>query len=396
MIEGHTLVVPTYNRAELLGRLVSYYRAASPGMRILVLDSSRPEIVERNAGMLSGHADSVVHAIFPDTTPMATKLARGLDRVDTPYASFCADDDLVFLPGLHAAVEYVEQHADHVCAHGLYLNFQTAGNDVMLMREYAGPGNDASHAGARIFRLCQRYESLFYAVFRSPHLRAITRAVSELPTLHYQELLQSVAALVVGKVARIPMLYGARQSCPPAQPERDKWQTYYWFADDPTEFMAHYCTYRAAVWAFYDAHAGSPKLDRGAFERMMDLSHAVYFSAGCPPAYFFSKLQEQWPQDPFFKSTQDDLFACLRPTEAQQVARAAAGWVARLQRSWRTKRRGMARAEAEASLEALNAQIAAVCRTPWVCKLPPGLAWLPRSPEFQACYLELCRYLDRP
>ena len=394
MIEGHTLVVPTYNRTELLGRLVRHYCSSSPGMRILVLDSSRADVMERNKTALAQCGGSVSHLAFPDTTPFALKLAQGLESVETPYASFCADDDLVFLPGLRSAIDYLANHADYVCAHGLYLNFQTSGHDVMLMREYAGPGNDAEHPGARIFRLCQRYESLFYAAFRTPDLRTITRAVALMPTLHYQELLQSVAALILGKVARVPLIYGARQSCPPAQPERDKWQTYYWYADDPAEFLAHYRDYRDAVWTFFAEHCRGVSLTRTAFDRTMDLAHTVYFSAGCPPEYFYSKLQEYFPQDSFNKPARDDLLAQLRPVDPAPTQRKVMGAWLRWQRARLARLRASRRSEAASALQALDARVASESRTPWHCKLPAGLAWLPQSEAFQASYVELCRYLD--
>src|SRR5262249_42353188 len=157
------------------------------------------------------------HAVFEDTLPMAVKVERGLALVETPFVSLCADDDLVFADGLREGIEFLERHVDYVCAHGLYLNFQEAGDhEVHLMREYAGAGNDASHPGARIFRLFQRYELLFYAVFRTADLREISAGAAAMPTLHFQELFQSVAALIKGKVHRFPTLYGARQSCPAA------------------------------------------------------------------------------------------------------------------------------------------------------------------------------------
>src|SRR5262249_20165653 len=145
-------------------------------------------------------------------------------------------------------------HRDYVSAHGLYLNFRVAGSQVHLTSEYSGPGNEAENPARRIFALCQRYESLFYAAFRTPELQAIVGAATALPTLHFQELFQSVAALVKGKVRRFRSFYGARQSCDPAEPGRDRWQTYYWFADDPAEMVAHYRAYRREVLSFYRGH----------------------------------------------------------------------------------------------------------------------------------------------
>jgi len=407
MIEGHTLVIPTYNRPELLRRLVRYYCTRAGRANLLVLDSSTPKVAEQNANALSAYGESVRHVVFPGTAPMAFKLSRGLPLVQTSYASFCGDDDFVFPGGLREAVAFLEGHPDHVCAHGLYLNFRQEGHDVHLIREYAGPGNDARHPGARIFRLFQKYESLFYAAFRTSDLRDIFSAVAALPTLHYQELFQSVAALIKGKVQRFPRLYAARQSCSPAEPERDKWQTYYWFADNPAEVLDHYRSYRDEVWKFYEAHGSTPRLDKDAFVRALDLAHAVYFSAACPPEYFHSVLQPYWPEDPYLEVADVDLFDRLRsPGRAssreagEATPRGRPGTPAGPQKWSAAWARAALRFAPSAALAAprlarLNHQVQRTCRSPWKCRLPVRLRWLAGVEDFRKFYFELCRYLDQ-
>ncbi len=371
-------------------------------MNLLVLDSSKPGIAQENALTVSLSGMPARHVIYPGTTPMAAKLAQGLELVETTYASFCADDDLVFLPGLQEAIAFLEGHPDYVSAHGLYLNFQRQGNNINIMSEYAGPGNEANHAGARIFRLFQKYESLFYAVFRTRDLRQIFSAVSVLPTLHYQELFQSVAAVLKGKVKRFTTLYAGRQSCDPAEPERDKWQTYYWFSDNPGEVLEHYRIYCGALWNFYETHCTAPGFDRDAFFRVLDLSHAVYFSAGCPARYFHDRLQSLWPGDCYLEAGRMDLMDGLgRPAGMPRrqfcwqldshVIQASAdqkyplslllwcGWLA---------------VRTAPALMLLNREAAQTCATPWKCKLPWELRWLAATPEFRSAYLEFCFYLD--
>jgi glycosyltransferase domain-containing protein len=387
MTNGHTLVIPTYNRPALLKRLVQYYHKRAWPMKLLVLDSSKAKVTEENAKALSLFGESVRHIVFPGTTPVAAKFSQGLDLVQTPYASFCGDDDLVFQQGLQTAIAFLQDHTDYVCAHGLYLNFRQEGHVVHLMREYAGPGNEATHPGARIFRLLQKYESLFYGVFRTTDLRDIFSAVASVPTLHYQELFQSVAALIKGKVKRFPRLYAARQSCPPAEPKREKWQTYHWFADNPAEVLDEYRAYCGELWKFYEAHGTAPRLDKKAFFKTLDLAHAVYFSAGCPPEYFHSVLQQHWPEDPYHKIANMDLFDQLRSPvsrDGPDIVRMLAVMRHVLWAIWSAP-----------SLARLNHNVKKTCRTPWKCRLHLPLWWLATVPEFRSSFLELCHYLDQ-
>lgn len=399
---NHTLVIPTYNRPEHLRRLIRYYRTRAPSMRLLVLDSSLPAVVEDNARMISGSGTSARHVIYPDTTSLAVKLARGLELVDTAYASICADDDLVFPDALQQAVTFLDDHPDHVGAHGLYLNCRRQDNNIHVTSEYAGPGNEAGHAGARIFRLLQKYESLFYAVFRAGDLREILLAMSKLGTVHYQELFQSAAAVIRGKIRRFATIYAVRQSCEPAQPGREKWQTHSWFADNPGEVFEGYRIYCEALWNYYEKHGATPRLDRDAFSRVMDLSHAVYFSAGCPPRYFHERLQDLWPADDYLAAGRVDLMDGLgRPR-----------YMPRRHMSWQLDSHvyqmppgqkypfsfllwcGWLALRAAPSLFLLNRHVRQTCPVAWQCRLPWELRWLATTPVFRLAYFEFCEYLD--
>jgi glycosyltransferase domain-containing protein len=386
----HTIVIPTYNRPQLVARLVAYYARREPRLNLLVLDSSRPEVVDENARSLRSLGGLVRHLAFPQTLPMVGKIANGLGEVATPFVSLCGDDDIVFPDGLREATAFLGRHQDYVSAHGLYVNFRIAGHEVHLMREYSGAGNEAEHPGQRIFSLCENYESLFYAAFRTPDLQRIAAAATALPTLHFQELFQSIAALITGKVKRFPKFYGGRQSCEPAEPERDKWQTYYWFADDPAEFLNHYGAYRDEVWRFYQAHGTAPGLDRNALFRVLDLAHAVYFAGGCPPDYFMSRLQGFWPEAAKAPTVRRDLLHEIRPHNAHRELRRALRLFNFLRRRFGRR----ARSRWASDIAELDRSVGQSYRAPWSCKLPRGLEWLAAVPDFRRAYGELCLYLD--
>jgi glycosyltransferase domain-containing protein len=405
-VKQHTLVIPTYNRPALVRRLAGYYVGRVPELSILVLDSSRPEVAAENASALAALGGPVRHVAYPDTMPPGAKIAAGLALVQTPYVSLCADDDLVFPGGLREAIAFLEGHSDYVCAHGLCLNFRQDGTDVHIAREYAGPDNDAKHPGARIFRLLQKYESLYYAVFRTADMRDVFSALATLPELAFQELLQSVAALIKGKVRRFSEFHAVRQSGPAAQSDRDKWQTYYWFANDPGEVMEHYRAYRDAVWRFYEAHGAIPRMAQADFCRALDLAHAVYLASGCPPEYFYSVLQPHWPEDPYrpigwLAGARQARYGRLLNWTGFGGSRADADMLDSLRRPAGLPPALGALAElwrfacSVPGNVLLASKVHAACRTSWKCRLSPGIFWLSALPKFRDSYVELCRYLDR-
>jgi glycosyltransferase domain-containing protein len=377
----HTFIIPTYNRPQLVQRLVRYYASHAPSHTLLVLDSSAPDVMEANARIIGSLGDRVRYVPFSQTLRPFLKWVRGIELVDTPFASFCADDDLIFPDAMDRSLDFLEANPDYSTAHGLYLGFRQSGEDVHLAPEYAGPGDELSSAEARIFRLLQRYESLFYGVFRTADLLDVFNAMKAIESSVFQELFQSVATVICGKVKRLPIFYGARQSGPPAEPRREKWQTHYWFADDPEELVQQYRHYCDDVWQFALRRSEGTKLERARFYRALHLAHATYFSAGCPPEHFFSALKEHWPGDAYEDVRRLDMLESLAP--GREVLRCAAYW------------RGFAwRRVQQLSLAIGRLRLSAGGASRWKCHLPLELHWLPHNAMFRQKWRQLCRYLE--
>lgn len=388
-----TVVIPTYNRHDHLSRLVSYYSGQTMPVTFLVLDSSLPDVVEANRATIAGCDARFRHHVFPSTTPVAAKLAEGLTHVSTPYCAFCADDDLVFGIGLESALQFLRDHPEHVCADGIYLNYRLRpGNAIQLQIEYASGGIELSHPVARVFRLYQRYESLFYGVFRTRDLATIFSSVRAVPSLHYQELFQATAALLLGRSHRLPVFYAARQHGDPADPTRDKWQTFYWYVDDRGEFYEHYLAYREALWRFYVEETPAPHLGHEDFTRAMDFSHTMFFGLNVPPAYLHSALKELWPADAFqnLQAQPNDIFDVLKPERRRRWEGRITAWMGRL-------REKMEAYDRHTVVKSLDVEIRQSSRTPWKCWiLMPELQWLAGVPEFRGAYRELCKYMEHP
>lgn len=382
----HTVVIPTYNRPQLVLRLARYYAGRAPWLKLLVLDSSRAAVAGENAQALARLGPAVRHVPYPDTTQPAAKIAAGLALVETPYASLCADDDLVFPHGLRAAIDFLEGHPDYVAAHGLCLNFRQDGHDVHLGREPAGRDNDSADPGARILRQLQQYESLYYAAFRTADLRDLFSGMVRLKTLAFQELFQALGAVIRGKVRRFPAFHTLRQSVAPAHPERDNWQSYDWFARDPEEFIAHYRAYRDELCAFYEAQPDAPRRDRPGLYKLLDRAHAAYLSAGASAERFYSALQVDGPREPARKSeapsilnlSSTDLLDTLRTPAGVESSRSARAAAALWYFAWAIPGHVLLRSQAGA----------------WRCRLSKRVLWLAAKPEFRASFAELCRYLE--
>ena len=407
--ENHTLFIPTFNRPDHLQRLIQYYRTQAPSMCLLVLDTSQPEIAQRNGTWLSSLGNAVSHKIYPQSMMLMRKLNEGLTLVKTPYVSFCADDDVIFPTGIRAAISFLHHNRSYSTAHGVYLNFRVSEHDVLLNSEYTGESITDEAAGARIFALCQKYESLFYAVYRTADARKTFSFLVAISTTHYQELFQSAATLILGKAKRLPVFYGARQSGPPAQADLDKWQTFHWFADNPSEVLDSYTTYRSLLWDYYQMHGAKPQLVQQQFLTALDLAHAVYFSAGCSPEYFFSRLQPLWPSEQYLRRGRLDTLPEARKLlyvkrhfwPGRQQANDILDQMRLSSRLGAWSRDGLVgglrflfqTAMGCVVLLGMRARFAIAARQILQCHLPGHLVWMAGRKSFRDAYKELCVYL---
>lgn len=392
----HTLIVPTFNRPAFLKQITTHFTGIRKNMNLLVLDSSCPEVIEKNSAMLRTLIPSPKHIIYPHDIPPATKLAAGLREVKTPYVSICGDDDLVFPDGLQEALDFLDSHPEHACAHGLYLNLVEDNFNVHITIEYSGGSIEAVHPGWRIFQLLEKYEALFYAVFRTEDLARIFAEVSQIPSLHYQELFLAVATLIKGKAHRFPRFYAVRRSCPPAQPNRDHWESHSWFGENRVEYLQHYLAYRDALLKFYDSNIQSSSSERDFFSKVLDMTHTMYFSIGFPNYARFI-LENTWPSD-LMGVYRRDILKTIEPGRLKHPNPKIGTIEALLQRLCQRLSRVLAMKLPEqdhaATLAELNKEIQSSSKIPWTCHLPSELLWLAENSDFRATYQELCQYLD--
>src|SRR5690348_5917025 len=162
-ISRYTLVIPTYNRPEELDRLLRFLAWQKAQFKILVLDSSQPEVKERNASYARQLGLDLRIEQFDSRMPPWEKFWRGTQKVQTEFASLCADDDLLLVCSIEPLVRYLEEHPDFSIAHGWYFNFYLTAALGLTRVVYRGAPVDDDDPIERLHMLLCRYEALTYA-----------------------------------------------------------------------------------------------------------------------------------------------------------------------------------------------------------------------------------------
>ncbi len=290
-LNKHTLLIPTYNRPEMLGPLLA--QLATANLRIIILDSSNEEAKKANRQIVSKYS-TIYYQAFPSEIAACEKCLEGLSLTKTPYVSFLADDDLVFPDGLAACVKMLHNSPNAIAAQGIYLNFifqQAFPHHIDLSVEYACDSIQAGQAGGRLFQLLSFYESPMYAVYRTHVLQEI---FSQILSLYqkgnlegcFLELFQAVAAVMAGNILRIPNIYYARRGGVPSHDIHKNCHPAFWMGKNPKEFFNAYFLYRQAVLQWWQERENV--LDEDDKEKWCDLAHWTYLHRDVRPELIFS------------------------------------------------------------------------------------------------------------
>lgn len=274
----YTLVIPTYNRPDELGRLLRFLAHQRAEFRILVLDSSRSEVKERNAAQAKGLALDLHIATFDSSTPPWEKFWRGAQMIDTEFGSLCADDDLLLVSSVEPLIERLAQHPDVSVAHGWYFNFYLTTALGLTGITYQSPSIDEDDPLERLHHLFRRYEALTYGLYRTRVLQTVLDRVQALKSMLGRELLGGAITVAYGKAVRLPLLYIGR-SLGPSEAYQD-WHPIEFLLSSPQSLFDEYARYRGIL---LECLADGGVATDEKVVQLVDLAHLRYLSEYLSP-----------------------------------------------------------------------------------------------------------------
>lgn len=273
-VGAHTLIVPTYNRPQELGRLLSYLDIAGLESDILVLDSSADDGFARNRDAIKRSDLTIKHKRYSSKIDPYSKMKNGLKAVKTPFCSACADDDFVLLPGLRASVRELERHDKAAAVHGLYFNFAEPRKRIDV--SYAVQRRqqvDGPNALARLRHFMSDYHVLFYAVQRTDVARRSFQSANRFGTTIGREISSSAIVAAHGEVRRIDTPYLGRSTAESLT--YHAWHPHQVLCDKPSILFGDYSALRSELASVVAAIDSDPKV---AIEEFLDIIFLRYLS----------------------------------------------------------------------------------------------------------------------
>jgi glycosyltransferase domain-containing protein len=301
MSQDVTVIIPTFNRPEMLPRTLSFLQNTANRLPIIVADGSDAENSAHNLETCrrAGANVSYVHIPAPPEIADAAPFRRYLDllahyfrryllaltRVATRYVVHCGDDDLLMPEAIIESAEFLDGNSEYVACHGMYFNFRFTNRGVDIESStYDGPAIDGNEFGSRVIQLFSRYESPYAAVYRAPVQRAILERLVEMPGTLFSEIFHATATLVEGKVKRLDRIYYLRNIGVPSNPRPfEHWDQ--WILKDLDGFFACYLEYRTRITAFADVRM-SPAPDPDRLRRTIDLAFMLFVGRQFSMAYW--------------------------------------------------------------------------------------------------------------
>ena len=321
-----TLLIPTYNRPKYLERTLHFLKVQKTSIPIIVADGSNTDNAARNRELCKDYGDDVDYFHVPWQADSAGVLnnyceryLKAVNQVKTAYVATCADDDLPIISSTLRCVEFLDKQPEFVACHGAYLGFRYVPRGILIDElHYSGPSIDGREAGGRLMQLHARYESLYYAVFRTGTQRAIINEAMQLTPVNFIEIHHSTLAVLTGKIKRLDEIYYFRNlSVKPHSREYEGW--YEWLAKDFDQFFSYYRNHRKRV-VDYALSLPNASLDAVAYNHALDMAFILYVGRGFSLPYWIDHyLAQAIIDEEERRSIRRWLERCLMPDQRHDV-----------------------------------------------------------------------------
>jgi glycosyltransferase domain-containing protein len=224
-----TVLLTTSGRPDELARLLTFWKEADLRRRVIVLDSSPPDIKARNRKTCSlfQFPDPIVYREFAESVFPFEKWHRTMPEITTPYVIFAAEDDFLIPSALTDCEDFLDQNEDYAVCHGIYLSFRRLGDTVRLYEDSFATSNDAPTPEERLLKQFRHYGHFTYGLRRTslwnnwpPSIQVASDSIP-VEAGGLQEMSDAMLCLIAGKVKTLPLLQIVRNGQPTSE---DGWK----------------------------------------------------------------------------------------------------------------------------------------------------------------------------
>ena len=208
-----TIIIPTFERHDILLRAIDYYQHFD--CKVLIADSSDNKFVYK-------FPDNIIYKHLPKMS-FTKKIFEATKNVSTPYACVVPDDDYVIESSLKTGACFLDDNPDYVSVQGRYYKFELIENKVAFSPRYDLKSNQyAVESEDRFSRIISAFNPYFHHLFAIHHTDLFVKcwkflSVVEMSGEHTNqfdscELMQPLVPMCYGKHKALPILWMVRDS----------------------------------------------------------------------------------------------------------------------------------------------------------------------------------------
>jgi len=213
-----TIIVPTFNRADFLARLLGYYARNKFQGRILIGDASNDEQAALVRKEAERYRDSlnIEHHRFPGEN-IAQTVFKLNGFIRTPFAALAGDDDLLLVEGLRRCADFLKDHPHYAAANGKGCLVVVKGSkvygDIQDLDDYPLKGVEAGDPATRLEDFLKDYSVALFSVFRTEIWRRMWADPGGIKDVDFAaELVPNCVGVISGKIKHLNVLYLIRQA----------------------------------------------------------------------------------------------------------------------------------------------------------------------------------------
>lgn len=291
MMRDLTLIVPTCGRPQLLSAFLRYLEAERADCRVLVLNSSSPDVLAITRARAACFSLDLEFMEIPEVEP-GEICRQGIGKVFTPFCALCPDEDVVILNGMQRCLDVLRGDPKASVAHGYsFLFLPRADGNIELngVMPFSSTSQDSSPIG-RLGNLCRPYQPLSSGVFRTVALQRIFESLRSIGQALARDLLLSALAVIAGRSLFLHHFsYGRRRRSSLPYNHADPLE---WFCTDPEGLFAEYLRYRELL-AGALMQRPENDLQREEVFELVDLMHLRYLAQYAPDSLLESIIERE-------------------------------------------------------------------------------------------------------
>jgi glycosyltransferase domain-containing protein len=200
----YTIIIPTFNRHDLLLRAIDYYQHFN--CDVFIADSSDNKFNHKLP-------DNIIYKHLPKSRP-DQKIYEVAKNITTPYVNLVGDDDFLVESSLKSAAFFLDNNPDYVSAQGRFYKFELADNKVTFTSRYHLDSIHSIESEDRSTRIAEIFNPYMHQIYALTRIGVFVKHWKFFDSNQIQQVSKTYTWIPEITSSLVPMCYGKHKVFP--------------------------------------------------------------------------------------------------------------------------------------------------------------------------------------